>query len=248
MKTLRHIAVRMKAAFSITRKLSVLLAILCLGVRIQKAEAEIYLSNLANLWTQGGIGDIHDLTAGSQPYGDYVASFTTGAGSYSLNAVTFEFYFNGTRRSLGPSWIGIGLYQGSAYLGSYGNPAVDPTPTQWPQSSNPNSYTQFIDFTPLQQQTITLNPFTQYTIDLSMPGNTTAVASLLFSRSSAYASVDGWVMGATTSGNPAAFGERIMMALDATPVPEPNTATLLLGGIIVLMRGWRSLGKRASAK
>jgi hypothetical protein len=56
------------------------------------AQAALYVSNMGNVWTQGGIGDIHNLFPGGNPYGTNIARFTTGAGNFSLNAITLEFY------------------------------------------------------------------------------------------------------------------------------------------------------------
>jgi hypothetical protein len=230
------------------KRLLILPVVLYLAASHQPAQATVYVSNLGDLWTQGGIGDIHGLFAGGTPYGSDTARFTTGAGSYSLNAITLEFEFDSgyPAGAAAPQWVSIQLFQGSSLLGSFGNPRVDPTPTQWPQSSNPSAYTQFIDFSPLEL--ITLNPLTEYSIVASMPANSPVVAALLFTRSSAYDSVEGWAMGTTTTGNPYAVGERLVMAVEASLVPEPNTAALTLGGFLVLMGGWKSLRKRTNQK
>lgn len=129
----------------------------------------------------------------------------------------------------------IQLLQGSSLLGSFGNPTIDPRQTQWPASSNPGAYTQFIDFSPLQP--ITLNPFTQYSIIASMPTNSPVAAALLFTRSSSYATASDWTMGVTTSGNPFATGEYLVMGVQATAVPEPNATALFVIGSVILM--WR---------
>jgi hypothetical protein len=207
-----------------------------------KAEAIEYVSNLGSLWTEGGIGDIHGLFPGGSPYGNDTAGFSTGVGGFAVNSITFEFEFDsGYPAGLAaPQWVAIQLFQGGSLLGTFGNPVVDPRPTQWPQSSNPGAYTQFINFSPLQP--IFLNPFAQYSIVAGMPANSPVSAALLFTKSSVYTASGGWMMGATTTGNPYALGEYLVMAVDASPVPEPNTAALLLVGFIVLIvcRGsWR---------
>ena len=224
------------------RKLSVLSVILCLMAAAQKAGASEYVGNLSNMWTEGGIGDIHGLFPGGTPYGTDTVRFTTGVGSFSINSITLEFESDsGYPAGLAaPQWITIQLFQGGSLLGNFGNSVVDPRSTQWPHSLNPVAYTQFIDFSPLQP--ITLNPLTQYSIVAGMPANSPVSAALLFTRSSAYTASGGWLMGETTTGNPFASGEYLVMALDATPVPEPNTPALLLGGFIVLIGGrssWR---------
>lgn len=246
MKTLLLLASQMPLGFRKIRKLSPLpIMLFCLAVSGQKTSAALYVSNLGNMWTEGGIGDIHGLFPGGSPYGNNTARFTTGAGSFSVNAVILEFEFHSSFPAglAAPQWISIQLYQGSSLLGSFGNPVNNPTPTQWPEAVNPNLYTKYINFSPFQ--TITLSPFTQYSVVTSMPANSPVAAALLFDRSQLYDSIGGWVMGNTTSGNPSAVGERLVMAVDATPVPEPSTAVLWLGGFVVLIccRRSPSLGR-----
>jgi len=243
MRTLLFIAIQMASGLLKMKKLLTLLVMLfCVAVSGQKTEAALYVSNLGNLWTEGGIGDIHGLFPGGSPYGNNTARFTTGAGSFSVNAITLEFEFDSGFPAgvVAPQWISIQLFQGSSLLGSFGNPVNNPTPTQWPQAANPSAYTKFINFSPLQ--TITLSPSTQYSIVTSMPANSPVAAALLFDRSQTYDSMGGWVMGNTTSGNPSAAGERLVMAVDATPVPEPTMAVLWLSGLFVLICGRRSPG------
>ena len=248
MKTLLLFIIQLRFILPAKKKLLLLPILICLATTEQRAEATLYVSNLGDLWTEGGIGDIHGLFAGGDPYGSNTARFTTGAGSYSLDAVTLEFLFqSGHPQGLAaPQWISIQLFQGSTLLGSFGNPTVNSTPTQWPQSSSPSVYTQFINFSPLQP--IMLNSLTQYSVVTSMPANSPVDAALLFTTSSDYDSVAGWVMGNTTSGNPSASGEQLKMAVSATPVPEPNGATLFLSGFTVLLWNWKSSRKRANSQ
>ena len=127
-----------------------------------EAQGTLYVSNLGNQWTEGGIGDIHPLFPGGAPYGNDTAHFTTGVGNFLLNTITLEFEFDITYPAgpSAPQWVSIQLFQGGSLLGTFGNPAINPEPTQWPKSSIPSrAYTQFIDFFSLQP--ITLNPFTQ---------------------------------------------------------------------------------------
>jgi len=128
------------------------------GVIEQKATAVPLVSNLADLWTEGGIGDIHGLFPGGTPYGSDTARFETGTGgNFALNSVMLEFEVS--RGAPVGEWnnVDVQLYQGSLLLGNLGNPVIDPTPTQWPQSSSAGgAYTTFIDFSPFVN--ITLAP------------------------------------------------------------------------------------------
>src|SRR6266403_3518356 len=150
MKIKRVIAIRMRPVFSLNKKLLVLPVMLCLLANSQKAEATLYVGNLDNLWTQSGIGDIHNLFPGGTPYGNDTARFSTGAGSFSVHAITLEFFDPGSLSGQSaPQLVSIQLFQGGSLLSSFGTPIVDSRPTQWPQSVYPSTYTQFIDFSPL---------------------------------------------------------------------------------------------------
>ncbi len=222
-------------------KLSILVFILSSVVPIAEAQGTFcYVSNLDNRWTQGGIGDIHNLFRGGIPYGNDTARFVTGAGSSSVNAITLEFYFESgyPAGSAAPQWLSIQLFQGDSLLGSFGNPALDPRQTQWPQSLNPIAYTQFIDFSPLQP--ITLNPFTEYSIIAGMPAESPVAAALLFTKSPAYTTASDWTMGATTTGNPFASGEFLVLEVQASAVPEPSFPALCAAGAALLFWGRRS--------
>jgi hypothetical protein len=201
------------------------------------AQGVVCVSNLGHAWTQPGIGDIHGLFRGGTPYGSDTAYFTTGADNFLVNAITLEFendssYPAGTSA---PQWVSLQLFQqtggGNRLLGTLGNPVVDPTPTPWPESANPNAYTTYFDFSSLEP--INLNPFSQYSVVVSMPANSPVDAALLFTRSS-YISPVGWTMYPTTSGNPAAAGEYLVMAVEATSVPEPGSIVILVSGFIIL--------------
>jgi hypothetical protein len=146
-KPSRYITIQMKSAFSIKKELLVLTIVLCVVANSQKAEADLYVGNLGNSWTQRGIGDIHGLFPGGEPYGSDTARFTTGAGNFSVNAITLEFEFDlgYPAGKTAPQLVNIQLFQGGSLLSSFGNPVVDSRLTQWPQSSNPSAYTQFID-------------------------------------------------------------------------------------------------------
>ena len=207
-----------------------------------EAQGTLYVSNLGNQWTEGGIGDIHPLFPGGAPYGNDTAHFTTGVGNFLLNTITLEFEFDITYPAgpSAPQWVSIQLFQGGSLLGTFGNPAIDPEPTQWPKSSIPSrAYTQFINFFSLQP--ITLNPFTQYSIIAGMPTNSPVSAGLLFTKSSAYTTASDWTMDATTAGDPFASGEFLVLGVQASAVPEPNSVVLDIAGSLILIWVRRSL-------
>jgi hypothetical protein len=201
------------------------------------AQGVVCVSNLGHAWTQPGIGDIHALFPGGTPYGTDTAYFTTGSGNFLVNAITLEFeddssYAAGTSA---PQWVSLQLFQqtggGNVLLGTFGNPVADPMATPWPESANPNAYTAYFDFSSLEP--VYLNPFSQYSVIVSMPANSPVSAALLFTKSS-YTSPVGWTMHPTTSGNSYADGEYLVMALEATLVPEPGSIVILVSGIIIL--------------
>ncbi len=197
-----------------------------LGCTVQ---ADVYLSNLDELWTSGGIGDIHSLAPGGNPYGTDTARFTSGTGSsFALNAITLEFFPANSPQYWLNLHVQLFRQAGSALLGSLGNPAINPKPTQWPSS------TTFVDFLPLVP--ISLDPSSEYAVVLSVPASSSTAANLLFTRSSAYTTPTDWIMGLTTSDNPYASGEHLVLAVDVTPIPEPSAAALLLGGCLAWMR------------
>lgn len=216
----------------IRRRLLFWVILFTIGAIHPRAKAITYVSNLGNLWTEGGIGDVHGLFPGGNPYGTDTARFTTGSGpGFSLDAITIEFYPGTTSQPW--NYVDVQLFQqtgsGSLLLGSLGNPVVNPTPTQWPGS------TTFIDFLPLTS--ISLSALTQYSVVFSVPTSSPIAAALLFTRSSAYTTPANWVMGPTTTGNPYTSGERLVMAVNATAVPEPSVLGLLtLAGLFFGLR------------
>lgn len=225
----------------VAKRQFLLLAILfSLAVAIHEANATPTLSNLGDPWTEGGIGDIHALFPGGTPYGTDAANFGTGAGSFSVNAITLEFEFDSSypAGASAPHALNIELFQQtgstSTLVGSFGNPTVNSQPTQWPQSSFSPAYTTFYNFSALVS--IRLNPFSSYSLVISDPATSSVDAALLFTRSSAYTTTAGWTMSPTTAGDPSAAGEYLVMAVDATQVPDgANTAVLLAGGFILLI-------------
>ena len=78
---------------------------------------------------------------------------------------------------------------------------------------------------------------------ISLPANSPTDAALMFTKSSVYNSPTDWKMGTTTSGDSYANGEFLKLAVSATEVPDQtNTASLLIGGLIVLV-GFRRVAK-----
>lgn len=228
------------AKFFTKRQRWILSVIFSLAV-VHQANAIPIVSNLGDPWTSGGIGDIHALFPGGTPYGTDTAYFGTFAGSYYLNSITLELDGDAA-----PQWLNIQLFQqtfgGSTLIGSFGNPVADSQPTQWPHSSNPNGYTTFYDFS--ASGLIELNPFSEYLIVLSDPSNSPVAIPLLFTRSPVYTSTAEWTMSPTTSGDPYAAGENLVMAVNAVEVPdEAYTAVLLAGGFSLLMAFHRFVDK-----
>jgi hypothetical protein len=201
----------------------VLTAFLGLLLPAPRVVGEVVLSNLETVWTGGGIGDIHGLFPGGPPYGSMTARFTTGSGTaFSLNAMTLEFY--GVPPS--PQWAYMSLQVfrdgDQSPVGSLGNPAANPRPTQWPGA------TTLIDFTPAT--TISLQPLTGYSLVLDAFPTSPTGALLLFAHSPVFTTPTDWAMHPTLYGNPYAQGQFLKLAVDVTPVPEPAAAVLLLAG------------------
>lgn len=196
------------------RRFLILITTLWLIVSGGKSEGTVYVSNLDNVWTQGGIGDIHGLFPGGNPYGTITTGFTTGSGSaFLINSITLEI------ASVGPSslwgYLDIQLYQqnGNILLGSFGNPLSNARPTQWPW------YTTFVDFSLLAS--VSLKPITQYSVVLSVATNRPVGVPLLFTSPSTswiYSTPTDWSMLPTVYGNPSAFMESLVFAVDATPM------------------------------
>lgn len=119
-------------------KFSMLTVVLFLAV-FQSAEAVSVVSNVGDVWTEGGIGDIHGVFRGGTPYGTDTASFKTGAGTFSLNSITLEFEFGSSYSS--PQWLDVQLFESvggaNVLIGNLVNPVADPAPTQWPNHRPP---------------------------------------------------------------------------------------------------------------
>jgi hypothetical protein len=123
---------------------------------------------------------------------------------------------------------------GNVLIGNLGNPVVNPKRTPWPPSPH-NAYTTFWDFTPVLG--INLNPSSKYSLVLSMPASSPVDAAVLFAMDSSYTSRRGWTMSPTTSASPYEQGEYLVMAVNASVIPEPDLAVLLSCGFIVLWGG-----------
>src|SRR5690242_5992753 len=90
------------------RSLLILLIIVRVMANVGYSRASVYLSNLENRF-DGGIGDVEGVPNDWRPM---VGRFTTGTGSFQLNAVTLEFYAD-TRYSPQSYWTNaaVRLYQ-----------------------------------------------------------------------------------------------------------------------------------------
>src|SRR5215813_12043257 len=104
------------------KRLLVLAASFSIAAFSHNASATLYVGNLGNLWTDGGIGDIHALFPGGNPYGSDTVSFTTGPGTFSLNTITLEFEFSSSYPAglSAPGLVSVQLFQqtgsGSVFL------------------------------------------------------------------------------------------------------------------------------------
>jgi hypothetical protein len=228
----------MKAAHY--RSFHILLSILA-WITASHAQATLYISSLDVPWTSGGIGDIETLFPGHS----FGTIFTTGSGSsFTLTSATFEFY---------GGWNGLSVqcyeyFGGDSYnfIGQLGTPTVDPKQTQWPGS------TTYVDFHPASA--ITLNPSTSYLITAGLPTSGFGPVNLLFTGNFRYATPTDWTAGFTRAGTfdgmihnmTLNFLPLTKFGIDATAVPEPDVAGLLLGGC-VLLRLRRSQKKKNGA-
>lgn len=199
--------------------------------------AAVYLGNLQNRFEDGGIGPVESVPNDWRPL---AARFTTGAGSFKLNAVTLEFYAD-TRDLPPPYWtnadVRLSQERGneSILLGSLEDPTVNPLSTQWPKPSGqfPRMFTTFIDFHPVKE--MTLHGWTKYVVEISVPPISSTWLSLLGSSSSNYTSLGEWQMG-PTSRPFGGGGQALKLAVDADAIPQP-TGYLVPGGISALRRG-----------
>ena len=203
------------------------------------ADGARYLSNLENRWpgqAPGEIGDIHSVTA----YGRTTVAFTTGNQETTLRAVSFEFLIEPS--SIG-SWDSVDVHLRSSgtptITAQLGAPQLSQMMTQWPKESFPNIYKRFVEFQPAGATY--LPPLSDFEVVVSRRPGSPLDSGLLFTRSEAYKSLDGWKMGPTTSANPFAVGEFLKFAVYATAVPEPSAFALV--GLAAL---WPSLRRLAA--
>ena len=214
---------------------------LCLLAVLSEAWGVEYLSNLGNLWSDPGtsMGDIVAIYSGVAPF---TLQFFTGAPSgetttagiitgqavigahptnvvaFELNLVTLEFVGDHTQ-----PWsdVSVQVYQqmsnGKMLVGELGNPVLDPSPTQWPESRNPPWFcTCYVDYTPLTE--ISLQPTSEYSLVLNGSN-----CGLLFSLSSQFVTATDWRMGTTTTSDPwVGSKEFLKVAIAATEILEPS--------------------------
>jgi len=248
----------MKTFLSGRQAILALVAVLFLATSQNRLKAVDYISNLGNLWNGGDtttIGDIHALFPGGHPYGNDTNFFSTGAGNFTLNAITLEFYAT-PGSSIAPpgNWLylNVQIFQhftdGFLLAGVFGQIRDNPSPTQWPQNGS-NPYTQLVDFIPsgTAGRGLALQPFIEYSIVLKVTSGTRGGSSLLFTTSANYVTPTDWTMGPTTTGNPNANGEYLKFAVDATPVPEPGLLQIL-AATIGLMAGCRQITGKKSVR
>src|SRR3974390_1212494 len=216
--------------------------LLCSVIFAGWSEADEYVSNLANRWTDpASIGDIEVL---DYWYGPFVVYFSTGSGlsdtglakrresfppfpvwtnvakRFQLDSVTFEFLGSPTSPWTNIS-MAIQVFQqvgtNSVLVSELGNDTVNPTPSQWPK------YTTFIDFHPLTN--IVLQPSSEYVVSLSEPSTFPDILGLLFTLSPNYITSTDWRMGPSVTRVPVSFIEYLKFAVNATLVQGTNSTT-----------------------
>jgi hypothetical protein len=202
------------------------------------------ISNLDQIWPGGDMGNFETVLPG---YG-YGFMFGTGADPYALNTVTIE-------ELGGPGTVQLGIYTVQnplagnnptlIYAGALGNAVVDSRPTQWP------TYTSFIDYTPVNS--ITLAPNTYYLISATEPVNGDDDTALTFNFNYSYNVAADWSVDQDVPSPWTYLGSRpppsmsgwepdnspgsLMVEVDATPVPEPVSFTLLVFGSAIIGAG-----------
>jgi hypothetical protein len=143
--------------------------------------------------------------------------------------LTLEFIYTPSQQGLANMEIVLFEQEGdqSIRVGDLGNPTVNPTSTQWPQSVSRENYTVYIDFHPLTP--FSLQPDSHYLIGIKeRTFNPSWDVGLLFTRSPQFTTPADWQMGQTTTHDRYANGEFLKFGLDATPIPEPLPTTLML--------------------
>jgi len=234
-------------SFQFTSLVLVWFAVVPHTAQAQDIASQAMISNLDQIWTQGGMGNFETVIPGH----GYGFMFKTDATPYLLNTVTFEMLNGGN-----PATLDIQLYtlEGSfpstnpnfVSAGQLGDPTIDSRPTQWPGS------TSFVDFTPITP--ITLAPDTDYLIGVIEPANGDDNNALTFNFNYTYTFsgdwssfiVPYWSYGPPLGPPPAPQGWKIdssngslMLEVNATPAPEPGVSMLFLFGCALFgVAGW----------
>lgn len=186
--------------------------------------AAVYLSNLTNRFSDGGLGPIESIPPDWRPA---TARFTTGSAAFRVNSVTLEFSVGIGNFSWTNATVRISQARGNEIilLGSLKNPTVNPLPTQWPAPSAqfPGLYTTFIDFHPVKD--MILQEWSTYIVEISASPISSTGLGLIASSSSNYMSLGCWQMGPSSHpfGGPF-FGQPqffLKLAVDADGVPQP---------------------------
>jgi hypothetical protein len=173
------------------------------------------IGNLGVLWTEGGIGDIHGLFPGDAS--TVVVRTGTGAG-YSLNSVTLEHIFD---LPLEQPHLQVRIYKynhpfpvlpppDDTLIAALGNPAIDPTHTQWPGE------TLYVNYFP--DSPVILEPNSIYWVVVSMPIDQDDMVSLLYTFSRDHTGLCDWDyfgVGGWTSVNGA---EWLKFKVDVDPI------------------------------
>ena len=194
------------------------------------------------------IGDIQGLLSIYEPF---AVQFFTGSGSderenaristgspvapgtnfatvtqFELGSATFEFLGG---HSQAWSNVNVQLYhqvgKERVLLEQLGNPSVNPSPTEWPESVNPAFCTTYVDYHPLVETL--LQPSGEYWVVLTAADNVWPRFGLLFSLSSKFVTSSDWRMGETTTPDPWAAGEYLKFAVSATPIRGTNSTGVL---------------------
>jgi hypothetical protein len=151
-------------------------------------------------------------------------NFTTVT-QFELGAVTFEFLGGHLQ-----AWSNVNVQlfhqvgKESVLVADLGNPSVDPTPTEWPESVNPSFCTTYVDYHPLRE--ILLQPFAEYWAVLTVADDVWPRFAALFSLSSKYVASTDWRMGETTTHDPWAAGEYLKFAVNAAPILGTNSTSV----------------------
>lgn len=205
---------------------------LLLAITIQ-SRATVSVAQISNLmvpWTGGGIGDIHPVTP-NQRFG---FSFTTGASATQLDSVVLEHYaYPGTLQSFGVELYRVDEFSlfgtvSVTFLGTLGNSAIDPRPTQWPGD------TTFVRYA--SATSLLLESGTSYMIAAIEPPEGSNETGILFAATgNGYSTPGDW----TTSPPNQFFSDstspwmisfqpgELKIEINAVPIPEPTVTSVL---------------------